>query len=52
MMRGFQQTYNYLHKLCRDVGTTLKVLEEGTPWTNNAELYIILINESVIKDMK
>ena len=29
------------------IGTTLKVLEEGTPWANRAELYIGLIKEAV-----
>ena len=30
----------------------LRVLEEGTPWANKAELYIGLIKEAVRKDMK
>ena len=34
------------------MGTTLRVLEEGTPWANKAELYIGLIKEAVRKDMK
>ena len=34
------------------IGTTLKVLEEGTPWANRAELYIGLIKEAVRKDMQ
>jgi hypothetical protein len=35
-----------------EIGTTLRVLEEGTPWANKAELYIGLIKEAVRKDMK
>ena len=34
------------------IGTTLRALEEGTPWSNNAELYIKLMKEPVCKDMK
>jgi hypothetical protein len=30
----------------------MRVLEEGTPWSNKAELYIGLIKEAVRKDMK
>ena len=32
-------------KFCNDIGTTLRALEEGTPWSNKAELYIGLIKE-------
>jgi hypothetical protein len=41
-----------LWKFCSKIGTTLRVLEEGTPWTNKAKLYIGLIKEAVRKDMK
>jgi hypothetical protein len=41
-----------LRKFCSEIGTTLRVLEEGTPWANKAELYIGLIKEAVRKDMK
>ena len=41
-----------LKRFCNDIGTTLKVLEEGTPWANKAELYIGLVKEAVRKDMK
>ena len=41
-----------LRKFCTEIGTTLRVLEEGTPWANKAELYIGLIKEAVRKDMK
>jgi hypothetical protein len=39
-------------KFCNEIGTTLRVLEENTPWANKAELYIGLIKEAVRKDMK
>eukprot|EP00957_Ditylum_brightwellii_P124442 9483997-Ditylum_brightwellii.AAC.1 len=35
-----------------EIGTTLRILEEGTPWVNKAELYIGLLKEAVRKDMK
>ena len=38
-------------KFCNDIGTTLRALEEGTPWSNKDELYIGLIKEAVRKDM-
>ena len=34
-----------------DIGTTLRAIEEGTPWSNKAELYIGLIKKAVRKDM-
>ena len=47
-----EQTSRSLRKFCGEIGTTLRVLEEGTPWANKAELYIGLIKEAVRKDMK
>ena len=47
-----EQTSHNLRKFCGDIGTTLRVLEEGTPWSNKAELYIGIIKEVVRKDMK
>ena len=47
-----EQTSRSLRKFCGEIGTTLPVLEEGTPWANKAELYIGLIKEAVRKDMK
>jgi hypothetical protein len=41
-----------VRKLCLNMGTELRVLEEGTPWANKAELYIGLLKESVRKDMR
>ena len=37
---------------CHQIGTSLRVLAEGTPWANCAELYISLLKESVRNDMK
>ena len=37
---------------CNDIGTTLQALEEGTPWSNRAKLYIGLIKEAMLKDMR
>jgi hypothetical protein len=47
-----EQTSRELKRFCQEIGTTLRVLEEGTPWANKAELYIGLIKEAVRKDMK
>lgn len=41
-----------VRRFCRDVGATLRALEENTPWSNKAELYIGLLKEAVRKDMK
>ena len=38
--------------LCNEIGSTLRALEEGTPWSNKAELYIGLLKEAVRKDLK
>jgi hypothetical protein len=47
-----EQTKKSLKRFLSEIGTTLRILEEGTPWTNKAELYIGLIKEAVRKDMK
>jgi hypothetical protein len=47
-----EQSSQSLRKFCSEMGTTLRYLEEGTPWANKAELYIGLIKEAVRKDMK
>jgi len=47
-----EQTSHPLKRFCQEIGTTLRVLEEGTPWANKAELYIGLIKEAVRKDMR
>ena len=47
-----EQMSGELKKFCNDIGTTLRMLEEGTPWANKAELYIGLLKEAVRKDMR
>jgi hypothetical protein len=47
-----EQKSKDLRKFLGELGTTLRVLEEGTPWANKAGLYIGLIKEAVRKDMK
>ena len=47
-----EQKSNAVKKFCHQIGTTLRYLEESTPWANLSELYIGLIKESVRKDMK
>ena len=42
-----EQTSPEIKTFLNDIGTTLKVLEEGTPWANKAERYIGLLKESV-----
>ena len=36
---------------CNKIGTTLKLLEQGTQWANRAELYVGLVKEAVRKDI-
>jgi hypothetical protein len=47
-----EQKSHDVRKFLGEIGTKLRVLEEGTPWANKAELYIGLIKEAVRKDMK
>ena len=47
-----EQTSAELKGFLNDIGTTLRALEEGTPWTNKAELYIKLMKEAIRKDMR
>ena len=47
-----EQLSQPLRQFCSDIGTTLRALEENTPWANRAELYIGLIKEATRKDMK
>ena len=47
-----EQMSSEVKKFCNDIGTTLRALEEGTPWSNKAELYFGLIMEAVRKDMR
>ena len=45
-MSGEQMSHD-IRKFCNDIGTTLRAIEEGTPWSNKAELYIGLLKEAV-----
>ena len=47
-----EQISQEVRSFCHKVGTTLRVLEEDTPWSNRAELYIGFIKEGTRKDMK
>eukprot|EP00957_Ditylum_brightwellii_P135644 10343990-Ditylum_brightwellii.AAC.1 len=47
-----EQTSQPMRKFYAEIGTTLRVLEEGTLCANKAELYIGLIKEVVQKGMK
>ena len=40
-----------VRRFCDQVGTTLRVLETGTPWANRAELCIGLLKEAVRRDI-
>ena len=42
-MSGEQMSRD-IRKFCNDIGTTLRALEEGTPRSNKAGLYIGLLN--------
>ena len=43
---------NKMRSFCHEIGTTLRLLERGTPWANKAELYIGILKEAVRKDMR
>ena len=47
-----EQLSEELRRFLQAIGTLLRVLEEGTPWSNRAKLYIGIIKEAVQKDMK
>ena len=47
-----EQMSHDVQKFCNNIGTTLWALEEITPWSNKAELYIGLLKEAVRKDMR
>jgi hypothetical protein len=47
-----EQKSKELRKFCSEIGATLRLLKEGTPWAHKAELYIGSIKEAVRKDMK
>ena len=47
-----EQTSRELRLFLHQIGTTLRALEEATPWANKAKLYIGLIKESIRKDIR
>ena len=47
-----EQTYKTMRKYCSGIGTTLRYLEEGNPWSKKAKIFISLIKESIRKAMK
>jgi hypothetical protein len=47
-----QQMSKEVKAFCNEIGSTLRALEEGTPWAKKAELYIGLLKEAARKDMK
>ena len=47
-----EQVSREVKKFCNDIGSAIRALEEGTQWSNRAELYIGLIKEAVRKDMR
>ena len=49
---GEQTSSAQVCTFCNQIDSLLKVLEEGTPWANRAELYIGLIKSTISKDMK
>ena len=46
------QNNNQTKKFCHRVGMTICILEERTPWSNPAKLYIGLFKESVRRDLR
>ena len=50
-MSGEQMSHD-VWKFCNNIGITLRALEEGSPWSNKAELYIGLLKEAVRKDIR
>ena len=47
-----EQVSQEVQQFCNMIGTMLQALDEGTPWSNKAELYIKLMKEAVHKDIK
>ena len=47
-----EQKSKEIRKFLNDISTTLRILEENTHWSNKAELYIGIIKEAVMKDIK
>ena len=47
-----EQMSQEVRKFRNDIGTSQRALEEGTPWSNKAELHIGLLREAVRKYMR
>ena len=47
-----EQTSKEVKAFLGSIGTSLRLIEEGTPWANRAELYIGLLKSAIRKDMK
>lgn len=45
------QQSDAVRRFCHKIGTSLKLLEEGSQWSNRAELYIGLFKEVIWKDI-
>ena len=45
------QKIKEVNKFCNIIGSTLRLLEQGTQWDNMAEMYVGLLKEVVCKDM-
>ena len=50
--QSMEQTSKQVKAFIGDVGSSLRVLEEGTPWANRAELVIGQLKQAVRTDMK
>ena len=46
-----KDTFQEAKQFLNHIGTTLRVLEEGTMWANKVELFIELLKETLRKDM-
>ena len=47
-----EETSSKLKQFCNNIGTVLRVLEEGAPWMNRAEFCIEHMKSAVREDMK
>ena len=53
VMDGHQpQTNHQTRKFSSQVGLTMRVLEEHTPWANQYELYTSILKEAVHRDLR
>ena len=47
-----EKTSQEMKHFCNNIGAALRVVEEGNPWSNRAELHVGLMKETVSKDMR